>query len=442
MNQRALLGLCLATSSWAQSHSESSANRRPDIVEQIKIFLGSSIERMCPKKPLKEDPAPVSENEEQRNAAWLWGLNVEKALKRVPKLGPLLKDYEEILAPDAYKQLEDSKEISEANLGIIRYLDGLLDKDPSLRDQATRFYDSIQAQPLQRPGELYRRALSYTQNNPRQALRLIALCGHDNVSRSPHFRAGPFTRGRAVDAHWKTYLQQIDENIATVRKDPTAQKGLPTLLAERKRVETALRTHLELNDDPKIDPCPKPENLFFAAGALAPEADIPQALKARTREFSDDNPDAAEHEREKNYHVLAAAFVACEMISRGHPPSDIIHLQKVLAWSYRTATYSQYVCADSDEAELMRRWAVGGQRLHVGNSTFDIPQSNFSIAIPAWLDKNPEWNALQRPKGWTESRYDDAKFKFQKNMIDWDWTIAQHEAGARFGAKVCARQKQ
>lgn len=428
--------LAFSTAVFAQHADEAPAESEP---LKINIPLGG-VQKCLARKP-KTSTKAAEKNPDAKTAAWTWGLEIEKTLQKTPGLGNLFKDYESILRPGDY-----SGDITSDNTGIISYLDTLLEKDPVFRGQAAHFYDSLHKSPLKgQPGELYRRALNETHGSPLQALRLIAACGHDNVSRSPSIPVGP----EALRGAWRDQVESLtadltDAKIALQDGDQEARLTIREIEKDLRRAKAAVAAPSPPKEEGLIDieVCPPPESTFFASGVLDASADISPELKQQLN-ATGTRDNYTEHQ--KNYHVLAAAFVACEMVSRGHPPHLVVALQKVLAWAYRTSSYKTYFCdtdysgEHKDAVELMRRWSLGGQNLSALDKTIEIPQSNFSVSIPPWLDQNPTWNDWQKPKGWTNKRYSEAKKEFKTIMLGWDWTIAQHEAGARFGAKVCAK---
>jgi hypothetical protein len=157
--------------------------------------------------------------------------------------------------------------------------------------------------------------------------------------------------------------------------------------------------------------------------------------------------------RTKYYHVYAAAFISCEMIKRGHDPNLVVFLQQALAWAYRTVMVDKYYSFDAkpnvcyydpvtaDAGELIRRWTGGGIHVSLPGFSASTPRTNLRFPVPEALDNNPQWITMIRPKGWTEERFKKAKALFNLIMLDWDWTMAQHRAGAEFAAKNCLPSK-
>lgn len=45
------------------------------------------------------------------------------------------------------------------------------------------------------------------------------------------------------------------------------------------------------------------------------------------------------------------------------------------------------------------------------------------------------------PNNWDKTRFNRAKEKAQTYLIDWDWTVKQHEVGAKFAAENCTREQ-
>lgn len=93
-----------------------------------------------------------------------------------------------------------------------------------------------------------------------------------------------------------------------------------------------------------------------------------------------------------------------------------------------------------DAANLYNSWYVGGGEI-LGKK---IPCTDLRMGGPKNLmDANNSVVPLYggRPDGWSKERYDAATKYLATWDVDFEWTIAQHEAGAKFAAKNCKKAK-
>lgn len=92
-----------------------------------------------------------------------------------------------------------------------------------------------------------------------------------------------------------------------------------------------------------------------------------------------------------------------------------------------------------DAAQLYNSWYVGGGKI-LGQK---IPCTDIRYGGPKNLmDANNSVSFLgAKPEGWSKERYDAATKHLATWDVDFEWTIAQHEAGAKFAAKNCKKSK-
>ncbi|QDK38173.1 hypothetical protein [Bdellovibrio sp. NC01] len=92
-----------------------------------------------------------------------------------------------------------------------------------------------------------------------------------------------------------------------------------------------------------------------------------------------------------------------------------------------------------DAAQLYSDWYFGGGSIAGKN----LPCSDVRYKGPKDL-MNPNEGILGKlfkPSGWSDERYKKASQKVATYDVDFEWTVAQHEAGSAFGAKLCANAK-
>lgn len=92
-----------------------------------------------------------------------------------------------------------------------------------------------------------------------------------------------------------------------------------------------------------------------------------------------------------------------------------------------------------DAAKLYDSWYLGGGSI----AGFKIPCTDHRNKGPSDLMKPNEsfMGKLFKPSGWSDERYNAASKRLATWEVDFEWTIAQHEAGSKYGAKICSEAK-
>lgn len=385
-------------------------------------------------------------------------------LKRVPggdRLGCLAKDFLAIVRPGAYSAFAENAQLG--NAGLDQFINDKL-KDPVFASQVKSFYTDVDSYLREsgskpwanagsssapnlelpslfqtagdsdhaklQPGWLWKLALKDAQGDPNRAIGFIGVCGTDDT------------------------LQSINQACPS----GNAQDGPASADAD-----FYLPQSLGKNID--ISPSLKKRILRRKAAAACDSTDPAQCLPA------------------KYYHIYGSAFVACELIQRGHNPALVTEVSELAGWYYRVLWLSNLAqqdpaatpektahgwldslreivdfgkplaCsatvpepepepplgADSeneqvqrDALQLMRQWTLSrdfGSQL--GQLYTDIPTSPVA-KIDALTGVE-----LGRPAGWSKDRFKKAFAKFRSIMTDFAWTAEQHRIGAEFAAKVC-----
>lgn len=233
-----------------------------------------------------------------------------------------LERYYQILSP---KDVVDDNDIAIQNSGISRHFERQFRNNSCFARQALLFYRDIRLntrrsqknqtveQRHSRPsigdtagssrpdlpaGWLFKKALTYTQGNPNAALTLIGLCGHDDKK-----------QGNFKNASVETALQQEGYKRTDLFEIHTDESFTETL-------------------------CPEQTSDFYLARSLSEKADISEQLKQKiliTQYPGKTNLQVAS----KNYHVLGAAFMTCQMIEAGMPPFLAVQVETKVASIYR-----------------------------------------------------------------------------------------------------------
>jgi len=92
-----------------------------------------------------------------------------------------------------------------------------------------------------------------------------------------------------------------------------------------------------------------------------------------------------------------------------------------------------------DAAKLYDSWYLGGGSF----AGIKIPCTDHRNKGPSDLMKPNEgfMGKLFKPGGWSDERYEAASKKLATWDVDFEWTIAQHEAGSKYGAKMCSEAR-
>ncbi len=92
-----------------------------------------------------------------------------------------------------------------------------------------------------------------------------------------------------------------------------------------------------------------------------------------------------------------------------------------------------------DAAKLYDEWYIGGESV----AGINTPCTDHRNKGPSDL-MNPNegfMGKLFKPNGWTKERYEVATKRLATWDVDFEWTVAQHEAGSQYGAKLCSESK-
>jgi hypothetical protein len=190
----------------------------------------------------------------------------------------------------------------------------------------------------------------------------------------------------------------------------------------------------------------------------------------------------------KYYHVYGSAFVACEMIARGHSPALVKPLQEALGWYYRAywletvadkcsgrdsdsdfpttpkrvngwlntlaevhSLGQRQSCSSADLVDAFNDGDVGAEPEACDRPTADAvfllrkwsvlgkPGAAFGSLVPNL--GSASYEAKDQPASWTQERFQLARAKVKSIESDFAWTMAQHRLGAEFAATHCKPEK-
>lgn len=134
-----------------------------------------------------------------------------------------------------------------------------------------------------------------------------------------------------------------------------------------------------------------------------------------------------EHSGEKS----EACFALYELFR-----SSLIGMQRDREMAKRKIAY---LLTRVDAARLYNSWYLGGGKV-LGQQ---VPCTDVRLGGPSDLlnASQSSFSWFHRPSGWSKDRYDAAARHLATWDVDFEWTIAQHEAGAKFAAKNCKKGK-
>lgn len=231
--------------------------------------------------------------------------------------------YYQILDPSAYS---DDQEVADSNSGVSRYFQHHFGSNACFARKSLLFYSDLRRTTRQeqktspdevrhnRPslgdkagasrkdlnaGWLYEKALQYSNGNPNAALSLIGLCGHDDVNQG-------------------LYFNEAEED---------------KLISEGYKPED-LYIKVQNEEEEEETLCPAKTADFFVPGSLSAEADMSESLKKKVLKVQYPGK-KAEQIAAKNYHVLGAAFMTCQMIEAGMNPTLAVQVEAMAANLYR-----------------------------------------------------------------------------------------------------------
>jgi hypothetical protein len=275
----------------------------------------------------------------------------------------------------------------------------------------------------------------------------------------------------------------------------TDAKRIPAIIkslgAYRGKLKLSTFTHVPLH-------CPTgiPGELGYRPGFYLPEnlgkgVDISSSLRKRIADSQapfacsahrspTEKPDPYSCLPAKAYHVYGGEYVACEMIARGHNPALVVELSAALGWYYRGFYLTSIArdCADDlnspDDPPTPKKvsgWLdLLAELKHLGRRTsctsadlVDYSPEDFFVACDRptkdALFLLRQWTILgapgkflgplvpnlgagevrpeNRPASWSDERFQLAKAKVKQIYTDFEWTMEQHRAGAKFAQEHC-----
>lgn len=241
-----------------------------------------------------------------------------------------LERYYNILSLKSYTY---DNQVANANTGVALFFEQQFEQNACFAEKAYLFYRDLKLSTKQRqtaegdksrharpslgdvagknrkdlkPGWLYEKALKYANGNPNVAMSLIGLCGHDDKNQ------GEFTN------------QDVEIKLTN--------SGIPS-----DELYSPTDGNSEINTV-----CPSQYADFYVAGGLSKASDISDDLKKKV--LSIQYPGKKDIQiASKNYHVMGAAFMTCQMIEAGLSPLLAIQVESMAAHLYRGIRLCQQI---------------------------------------------------------------------------------------------------
>lgn len=352
------------------------------------------------------------------------------------------------------------------------------------------------------PGFALDLAMETAKGDPRLALELIGVCGHDDYHTLPELG----NLELPVQAQLRGALDRStgdpDERARKAAKDE-----LKTLQIEVAETKSELDRFESSGIRKFIHACsPETEKMLLAIpGAIGKELDIPQKLKEKISLLQSDLPVQSTFIKSKSYHFVTGAYLGCSLASCGINASSAGLIAEGLAELYRGQKLctdlralnesrhylDTFIAADHSSASYRDKLERTIRNLRSEkNMAFDskkyknmtsalyilqtVPDEFFEKKLSQFLVSTEtaalyEETYLGGPKSLLPcSSYRDpikmAKSLFQKDacsqfglskaecenskkhlagwIVDFEWTREQHRIGAEFGRKLCTNQPE
>jgi len=278
--------------------------------------------------------------------------------------------------------------LSGVNLGVINHAASLVDQDAALASEAIQFYSTLTqldsvAELKSEHGALgaderimgpfssiniWQVALNVTQGNPIRAFRILGIFGHDDqlqdLDIALHGRTHPI---------WLRTLNTFKPEMNSLLYRNGAMNGIQMSNRLQKKFEL-------LKDEAKTLNRKHRKHIFGNA----------------------DLPSFDESFRAGNYHIIAGAFVATELLLRGHAkflgPRTPAIIAESLGGLYKLVT--------------MRTKYMSPLQLRL-----------YDAGYPKW--------PVAKPEGVSDLDFDEALYGIKLNLAFWELTQEQHGQGAR-----------
>lgn len=317
-----------------------------------------------------------------------------------------------------------TKDVTADNLGIAKYYQSLLKRNPCLTRRTLSFWRQLSAddkefnltQPspdwrnlfslkpedrrkdTHKPGWLWKRALATAGNDPKAAILMVSVCSASVAPLQIELDKDESQIELSKDiAALKSMVDKNQKLLEVYKDNPTEASKLnftrQLLLDRRAKLEENLNSGRLYT---RALPCPMGANSSWISKALGEEADITDDLKSRISKL---NGLPANLISAKNYHVLTSSMTGCLLASCGLTQDSAARISGLLGKAYRMLALQ----AEDQEQEQLRS-------LIIDKLGFDI--KNRDLIIQKLSDVNYLGEIVSKMKP-TDSEFEVAKSQYE-----------------------------
>ena len=428
--------------------------------------------------------SPAEAEETQTKTIHYFSEGMSMILERLPDsaLKAGVEHYLKIIGTRSYGNDSD---VGDQNKGIVDYYGNLFSENPCFTRITEGFYQEIRSLKIPQsledrkislavesghggysdfsPGWSYRKALEYAGGSPNIAFALLGACGHDDIGQNSQYsrggqeqylecpsRSSVFFAAKALGTD-VDISEELKDKIVAVQAPVEGREELPgknyhfmgaafmacelvgkgvspkMAVIIQKLASWVYRTvrmnHLISKYIPIIEEL---ESEYKTFARRTREENRRQTLRGRTRgALSKKIPSFEEWLFEKMREEEGSSL-------------DIQTFRDTL---------TKLDAAKVFDSMSLGGWSLGGIPFPHTNI---IKLSFFGDPVTRHIrlkERRQQRSSRRRhnntnPMGWPQERYRRAKEKALTYLVDWEWTVKQHEIGASFAANLCQRQSQ
>ncbi len=338
-----------------------------------------------------------SNNQSESNILKPLDDGVSKLLSIIPNdnLKHGLETYRKIISAEEFI---NDRELGETNKGISLHFAKMLDNNSCFSNIANEFYADISALDKKyrkedyenipgvvkderanlsmqsgdkkhkelKPGWMMKLAKHYAGGDPNIAMRLIAMCGHDDINQGDyHYKKNIRLTDKeskddylkAIDQYKLEQVSYLERTLKSLSDFETFKysyqgKGEPSKDHHQRAIaETRVKLDKYKEDLDKFKTnlskgkislsqkkkllCPEQNSVFYLAKSLSSDVDIDKDFLEKLVSIQAPKY-GAKALPSKSYHFYMSAYMSCRLIEEGIHPFLAKQIQKMAAWSYRT----------------------------------------------------------------------------------------------------------